>query len=184
MSAGNYRGRSGNFFKHSLACWMLAKDKTYTFMIEKREKKFAWMRFKEAVRHHAWMNRTFIGRLKHMREARAERLSDKLKIHGKIPVEEFVKAADHLEAAYGQKQKDYVLVSHRRAVELARQQPEFVQVEHYRNEVKEVYKGEVGRLPIGGRLFRIIEAKNIEPDKSYVMKEDIFMHPWREAKIE
>lgn len=175
MSAGNYKGRSGNFFRHSLAYWMLAKAQTYTFMIEKREKKFAWMRFKAAVRHHKWMNTPVIGKLKMPREARkeAQKLSDKL-----ITLEQIEQAVRSLEEAYRKLPEDhYILVYPPKVVALAQMQPDYEPLETYIEKIDKPYKGEVGRMRVLGRLCRIVEAGTLGRDVGYVMRDDTLMYP-------
>lgn len=174
MSTGNYKGRSGNFFRHSLSYWMLAKAQTYTFMIEKREKKFAWMRFKAAVRHHKWMNTPVIGKLKMPRKTRkeAQQLSDKL-----ITQEQILQAVKRLEEAYKEPPNAYVLIWPPKIVELAKQQPDYEPLESYIEEIDKPYKGEVGRMRLLGRLCRIVEARMLGREVGYVMRDDTLMYP-------
>lgn len=174
MSAGNYKGRSGNFFRHSLAYWMLAKAQTYTFMIEKREKKFAWMRFKEAVRHHKWMNTPVIGKLKMPRETRkaVQKLSETL-----ITQEQIEQAIRKLEEAYRKPPDSYVLIYPTKVVELAKTMPGFEPLETYIHEIDKPYNGEVGRMRVCGRLSRILEQKQLGNNAYYVMRDDVSMYP-------
>ena len=169
VSTGNYKGRSGNFFRHSLAYWMLAKAQTYTFMIEKREKKFAWKRFKEAVRHHKWMNTPVIGKLKMPRETKkaVQKLSETL-----ITQEQIEQAVRMMHAAMGKPPDEaYVLIWPPEVVALAKQKPEFEPLKSYVREIEKPYSGEVGRLPVCGRPCRIVQAMGA--NVGYAMRDEI-----------
>lgn len=175
MSAGNDKGRSGNFFRHSLAYWMLAKAQTYTFMIEKREKKFGWMRFKEAVRHHKWMNTPVIGKLKMPRETEkaVQKLSDSL-----ITQEQIEQAVRKMHEAYSKPPEDhYVLVYPPTVVEMAKKKPDYEPLETYIDKIDKPYNGEVGRLRVLGRLCRIIQSEGLGMNAAYVMRDDTPMYP-------
>jgi hypothetical protein len=154
---------------------MLAKAQEYTFMVEKREKKFAWMRFKEAVRHHKWMNTPVIGKLKMPRETKkaVQTLSDSL-----ITREQIEQAVRRMHEAYSKPPRDhYVLIYSPKVVEMAKQQPDFEPLETYIKKIDKQYKGEVGRMRVLGRLCRIVEAGTIGREVGYVMRDDTLMYP-------
>lgn len=175
MSAGNYKGRSSDFFRHSMAYWMLAKVQEYKFRVEKRERKFAWLQFKNEVRHHKWMHTPVIGKPIMPREARKEvqQLSDKL-----ITQEQILQAVRNLEDAYRKPPEDhYILVYPPKVVELAKKQPGYEPLESYIEEIDKPYNGEVGRMPVLGRMCRIVEAGTLGREVGYVMRDDTLMYP-------
>lgn len=60
---------------------------------------------------------------------------------------------------------------------MAKRQPDYVPLERYIEKIDKPYNGEVGRMPVLGRLCRIIQSEGMGMNAAYVMRDDTPMYP-------
>lgn len=168
-------GMSSDNFQTYFAQYRFDKEQNvYKFKRISREHACEWKRFVLAAGHHKKMQTPVIGKPITPREAKkaAQKLSDKL-----ITQEQILQAVKRLEEAYKEPPDAYVLIWPPKIVELAKKQPDYEPLESYIEEIDKPYNGEVGRMPVLGRMCRIVEAGTLGREVGYVMRDDTLMYP-------
>lgn len=151
------------------------EQNVYKFKRISREHACEWKRFVMAAVHHKKMQTPFIGKLKMPRETKKEvqKLYDSL-----ITQEQIEQAVRKMHEAYSKPPGDhYVLIYSPKVVEMAKRQPDFEPLETYIKKIDKPYNGEVGRLPVLGRLCRIIQSEGLGMNAAYVMRDDTLRCP-------
>ena len=95
-----------------------------------------------------------------------------------IMQEKIEQAVRKMHEAYSKPPRDhYILICPPKVVELAKQQPKYEPLETYIEKIDKPYNGEVGRLPVLGKLCRIIQSEGLGMNAAYVMRDDTIRYP-------